>query len=798
MLSRRISFIATLLVLLMAATAFGQSREQLKQQAEQALQTMTPDQIDAKLKELGISRSEAESRAKDLGIDIGSYLARKSAAATAAPAAAILPPDTTQPAPPPVVHVKKDLTGPNGLKYFGYDVFLTVPPAFEPTAVGPVDPEYLLGPGDVLRLSVWGQVEFQYDLPIDNEGKVFIPTIGQVVLTGMTLDHANAQLRKILSRSYAGLVTQPPKVWLDVTLANLRPKRIFLMGEVEKPGGYTVNSYSTVFSALYSVGGPTVRGSLRDVRVIRNGKQITSVDLYDYLTGASTTNDIRVQSNDIIFVPARGKTVSISGEIRTPAIYELKEREGIEQLVHFAGGVLVTGFAEKVTIDRIVPPSQRKGVEDRIVLQIDLQKELQKGTKGIVLYDGDEMKIPSILDEKRNYVVIDGAVWRPGRFELGKVNTVRELITAAGGLHPKARMISAQLVRLNEDRITRSVIEFDLGALMDGGRDIVLQPQDAVSIFSEEVTEILPRSVTIDGAVRQPGRYELQDSMTVEDLILQAGGFTEGADPRFADLTRMPLKGLKGDSLASLTKVALDTSIYPAWAKVTPLEPGKALLPPRHLLGHGDRVYVRLNPDYKPQHTVHLGGEVRFPGNYTLLTRNERLSELLDRAGGLTSFAYLPAGRMLRKGERVNVDFPKAFTERDKDYDIVLHPADSIYIPGKPNAVRVVGEVYNPGMVAYVPGLSMWDYVNYSGGLTDSAQYVLLMNANGNVEKFGTGWFKRIFQSDPAVKDGATITVTRMPPPPPESPVDIGGTIKDIFAITASAVTIMVLASQVK
>src|SRR5512135_1611325 len=213
----------TLALLVMASAAFGQTREELKQQAQQALQTMTPDQIDAKLKEMGISRTEAEARAKDLGIDVGAYLMKKGVPATAAPVTInVLPPDTAQPAPSPTLHVKKDLTGPNGLKYFGYDVFLTVPSAFEPTAVGPVDPEYLLGPGDVVRFSVWGQVEFQYDLPIDNEGKVFIPTIGQVVLSGMTLDHANAQLKKILSRSYAGLVSQPPKVWLDATLSNLR------------------------------------------------------------------------------------------------------------------------------------------------------------------------------------------------------------------------------------------------------------------------------------------------------------------------------------------------------------------------------------------------------------------------------------------------------------------------------------------------------------------------------------------------------------------------------------------------
>ena len=423
-------FLLLSLMILAPVAGQGQTREAVKQQAETQLKQMTPEQIDARIKEYGMTREQAEAKAQELGIDLNSYLQGVSAGA---PLPETLPADTTirdttqaQTAPE-----KKETPAPKhagALQYFGYDVFATTPAAFEPTAVGPVDPEYIVGPGDVLRVAVWGQVELQNELTVDKEGRIFIPTVGQVMVSGQTMDATYTRLKAQMSKSYSGLVSHPPTVWLDVTLAKLRPKRVFIMGEVSKPGGYTVSSYATVFSTLFSVGGPTVRGTLRDVRVIRDNKTITHVDLYNYLVGADSTNDIRVQNNDIVFVPPRGKTASISRGVLRPAIYELLPGENLSALLEYAGGVRSTAYLERIQVDRIIPFSERKpGALERKVIDLDF-RAIVNAHKDYELDDGDAITVYSILDDRMNVVTLTGAVYRPGIFQLEKTPSIKTLI----------------------------------------------------------------------------------------------------------------------------------------------------------------------------------------------------------------------------------------------------------------------------------------------------------------------------------------------------------------------------------
>ncbi|MEK9139321.1 MAG: polysaccharide biosynthesis/export family protein, partial [Bacteroidota bacterium] len=377
-----------------------------------------------------MTREQAEAKAKELGIDLNSYLQQQGADVPALQPTPT-PEETTQPEQPKEKHdviSKVPPTGRAGLPYFGYDIFATTPSAFEPTAVGPVDPEYIIGPGDVLRVAVWGQVELQNELTVDKEGRIFIPTVGQIMVTGQTLDATYNKLKAQMAKSYSGLVSRPPTVWMDITIAKLRPKRVFIMGEVSKPGGYTVSSYGSVFSTLYSVGGPTVRGSLRDVRVIRGNKTIARVDLYDYLLGADSTNDIRVQNNDIVFVPPRGKTVAITREVLRPAIYELLQGEHLTKLIKYAGGARSTAYLERVQVDRIIPFRERKqGGPERRVIDVDF-REIINAKKDYDLVDGDVVSVYSIFDERMNIVTLSGAVLRPGQYQLEKVPSLRALL----------------------------------------------------------------------------------------------------------------------------------------------------------------------------------------------------------------------------------------------------------------------------------------------------------------------------------------------------------------------------------
>lgn len=895
------------LILLFPGSGTAQSQAQIEE-AKAKLGTMTPEQIDAKIREAGFTRAQAEAKAREYGIDLETYLNRLPAPALKPATSQISFPDTTQPHPQSVIQIIQNpsaasqdttmphprvdaskLAGPGGLRYFGYDVFINAPTAFEPAA-GPVDPDYLIGPADVLRINVWGQVEQRNDLEVDNEGRIFIPTVGPVLIAGLTLEQAQKTILKEMSQSFKGLVSSPRSVWLDVTIARLRPKRIFIMGEVNSPGGYSVSTYANVFNSLFWVGGPTVKGSLRDVRLVRNNKVIAHVDLYKYLTGAEKINDVRVQSNDIIFVPTRGKTVTIRGEVRRPGIYELLPEENVRRLLDFSGGILPTTYLERAQIQHIIPYQKRvRGEFERMVSDINFRDILNE-SKDYVLADGDAITLFPIDEEKENYVTIDGAISRPGTYQLEKVHTLRDLVMQADSLLPEAyikraditrtypdstlevihvdlgqamaklapdnlalqsldavkiysiwditdhRRVSisghvrnpgsfpyadsltlydivfkaggltdsiyraetflqrADLIRLNPDGLTKKTFHFNLGDLLDKvpGVNRLLQPDDEVVIYGINVARVRNDTVEVRGKVRKPGRFNLTSNMTLDDAILLAGGYTEDAWKLQAEVARVVPKGMGEDSLVYIR--------FPNLPDLSDTTSDRLLLTDQSRAGdfplqRYDIVFVRPNPEFKLQEIVTIAGDVRFPGEYALKYPNERISDLIVRAGGVKKSAYIAGARMSRGGQRVNVDFERALRRPGGDYDVVMHVGDDVFVPQKPNSVTVSGEVNNPGILSFIDGDDMWDYIDRAGGVTDSANYALVHFPSGNVEKHGLGWFR----GDPTIEDGSSIVLTKEPPPPPATPgVDVGATIKDIFAIAMSAATIIYLAHQFK
>ena len=747
-------------------------------------------------------------------------------------------------------------------------------------------PVILIGPGDNLRLSMWGAAELQYQLTVDAQGNIFIPTAGQFFVSGITYESLQNKLTAYLSKFYEGLASEPPTIFLDISLSKLKPIKIFVTGEIGQPGGYNISSFATVFNALYSVGGPLTSGSLREIRVIRNNKVLTSVDIYDYILKGQLIGDVRLQNNDMIFIPPRKKSVSITGEIFRPAIYELKEGENLQKMIEFAGGLNATAYTGRVQINRIIPFDKRQNTQiDREYIDADISSVINKSAD-IPLYDKDIITVFPILNKLENFVTIEGSVYRPGTYESSTVKNLKDLLKKAGGelpetyygkvdvirtrpdesnefisvdlakalqgdsennisLQPRDKVkiysiyelvdrknvsisgyvkqnvtlpyadsltlfdmvfragglqdpffrgraftLRGDLIRVNPDGVTTRIIPFDLEKLLrDQSFNMQLQPGDKIYIYSASVEKVLDKYVTIEGEVNSPGKFPLNSNMTVMDLILQAGGFNEMSLRNQVYVSRIRPGGYPGDKISETYTVEL-----PLFFTKTSGEIGDTTKTD-FFLQHKDVVVVRKNPNYTPQRVVRIMGEVNYPGTYVLERKSENLFELFRKAGGPTSEAFLFGSTFTRDGKRLIIDMEQLVDNEDEDQDVILNNNDEIFIPRAPNTVLVQGEVNNPGLYKYIPGDNVKDYIDKAGGETDSSNYILYSKANGEMNKVGFGWFS----GNPTAFDGSVITVTKEPPPPPDnSTIDIGGTIKDIFAITVSAVTIIVLALQIK
>ena len=778
-----------------------------------------------------------------------------------------------------------------GLEYFGYSLFEKIPAAFEPAAVGPVDPGYLIGPGDVLRLYLWGAVELQYELNVDNQGTVFIPTAGQMFVSGVPYSELKTKMTIYLSKFYEGLAANPPTVFLDISLAKLKPIKIFVMGEVSKPGGYTISSFASVFNALYSVGGPLTSGSLREIRVIRNNKVISKVDLYDYLLKGQLIGDVRLQNNDMVFIPSRGKTVSVLGEVLRPAIYELRVDENLKKLFEFSGGLKATAYTGRVQVSRIKPFEQRKKFElEKQLVDVDLTNLLQNPSADFILSDGDLVAVDTISAKLINYVTIEGAVLRPGAYDVSKVRRLSDLIYEAEGvlpeayfskadiirtrpdetyqfisvdlakaldgdplnnieLHPrdsvkiysiyelvekrtvsisgyvknpvslpfadsltlydmvfragglqdpvfrgKAFTLRGDIVRINPDGLTTRIIPFNLEKLLrEKSVNIDLEPGDKIYIYKGDVEKVLDKVVRIEGEVRKPGEYPLSSNMTPTDLILQAGGFNERSLRTEVYVNRLKPSGYEGEKISESFVIPMSLSFYKSTSDEIKDIDSANINSNTFILQHKDIIVVRKNPNYQDQRVVTISGEVNKPGTYVLESKNETLFDLIIKAGGSTSEAFLFGTQFNREGKKLVVDVEALFLEEDQSENVYLHDKDKIFIPKKPNTIVVDGEVNNPGLYRFIEGLSVKDYIDNAGGVTDSANYAVYRKANGESNRVNFGFLT----GNPKAYDGSVIIVTKMPPPSePGTAFDLGKTVIDVFALMASVVTVWVLAKQ--
>ncbi len=639
-------------------------------------------------------------------------------------------------------------------RIFGIDVFRRAGNQFAVATSGPVGPEYRLGPGDELILVLTGDVELIHQLAVAREGFIVIPQVGQINVANLTLAQLRQLLFQRLGRVYSGVRQGPGATTrFDLTVTRIRVNQVFVTGDVVRPGAYAVSALGTVINALYQAGGPTDRGSFRQVRVMRGEQPVGVVDLYRYLLGGGAGDSSRLESGDVVFVQPRGPRVTVEGRVLRPGIYELKPGEGLRELIGMTGGLLPEAYTGRANIERVLPPAERvEAGRDRVVFDVDLRAALAPAAAPVPLAADDHVRVFGINQPLRNRVVVRGNVWQPGPLALRPGMRLSDAVHAAGGPRTDTYLERAHILRLMPDS-TRRLIAVDLSGIVmpgNGGpprpgpaagrpdRDPELNESDEITVFSR--TEFRPgRQVAVYGSVQRPGIYMFRDSMTLRDAVIMAGGLRDEAYLMEAEISRLP-ETSGGDTLATLIRVPLDSGYVtdPTGYLRRPTNPrgGEPVLEPY------DNVFIRRVPGFSLQRNVVISGEVRFPGRYTITRLDERVSDLIRRAGGFTDAAYVRGAQFYRaenRAGRVGIELERVARDPSFRDNLILLAGDSLHVPLYQPVVVVEGAVNSPVAVAYVPNRDGGYYVDRAGGYARRAdrKRTYVVQPNGAVVRRG-------------------------------------------------------------
>ncbi len=618
---------------------------------------------------------------------------------------------------------------------FGVDVFRRATTQFLPTLAGPVPPDYRLGPGDQLVLILTGGVELSYSLPVTRQGFILIPQVGQVFVSNLTLEQLRDVLVSRLGRVYSGVQRGPSaRTRLDISVANVRVSQVYVTGEVHQPGAFEISALGTGLTALYAAGGVTARANMRRIEIRRLDSLAATLDLYDYLLRGDTRGSIRLETGDVVYVPLHGRRVQITGAVLRPAIYELKEGEALSDLMQAAGGFRADAALDRLVIHRILPAAQR----------------------------------------------------RPGPLPRAAVDV--PLAAVAPG--PQA----SRLLPASDGGATARAAD-DLDGVMIPA--LPLENGDSVVVDSiGPLDNVL--YVGISGMVNKPGRYPWQEGMTLRDLVKLARGPSIGAYLKDAELARLPADRSQGQ-LADTLRVAIDsTYLLERDRKGRYVGPSGPAFPgsgaPEVQLQPYDEVLILKQPDFELQRTVQVRGEVRFPGTYALRSKDERLADIIDRAGGVTPHAYLNGIRFYRKeaeAGRVGLDLGQALKNRRHKDNILLTDGDSLYVPPYLPTVRVEGAVNSPGSVTYVTGQGLDYYLDAAGGVTfkGDKNRTFVKQPNGNVRAVHK---RPLFfgRSKPTPEPGATVVV---PERDTASHSDAAAILGSVASVVAALTTIVVI-----
>ena len=656
----------------------------------------------------------------------------------------------------------------NRKKVFGRDIFNNKELSFEPNMNIATPQNYRLGPGDAVIIDIYGASQKTIQSTVSPDGEVTIEGYGPVNVSGLTVAQANARLRNTLGSRYRSSR-------IKLTVGQTKTIMVNVMGEVKAPGTYTLSAFATVFHALYMAGGTNDLGTLRNIKVYRNNRLVTVVDIYDYILNGKLTGNVRLADNDVIVVGPYDCLVTIAGKVKRPMIYEMKKNESVNSLLKYSGGFAGDAYKKSVRVNR-------KTGREYAVYNVE-----EFDFSSFRVDDGDSISVDSILPRYANTVEVKGAVFRPGMYNLGEqVNSVRTLVEHAEGMTEDAFTNRAVMHRMKKDR-TLEVIAVDIAGIMDGKvADIPLKENDVLFIPTRQ-EKIVERTLTIRGEVQYPGVYQYADNETLEDFVLQAGGLTDKASTVNVMVSRrvMDANALRPDSIIAKTYTL---SLKDGF--VIDGTPGFKLMP-------FDEVMIRQSPAYVEQQNVSITGEVMFAGLYTLDHRNARLSELFKKAGGATDQAYLKGARIIRKAneqekqrmeavlkmqreeiqknllqlasssnnasaisqtskdvERTNIekfnvpseypvgiDLPEALANPGSDADIILREGDRLVIPQYNGTVKINGAVMFANTVAYEKGKKPSYYIDQAGGFAADAlkskAYIIYMN--GKVAKLSHG-----------------------------------------------------------
>lgn len=642
----------------------------------------------------------------------------------------------------------------DGIKVFGRDIFYSSNLTFEPSMNIATPTDYRLGPGDQVVIEVWGASEANIVQKVTPDGYISIPDVGPIAVNGLTVQAASNRIRAKLSKIYSGMKTANVDLSTNVkvSLGKIRTIQVNIMGEVARPGTYALSSFSTVFHALYKAGGVSPIGSLRNIKVVRGGRTVATIDVYDYILQGRSHTDIRLQEGDVILASPYEALVMIQGKIKRPMYYEMKSSESIATLINYAGGFSDDAYASSITVER-------SNAKERTICTVD-----EMHYNDFKMKDGDIVSIGAILDRYDNRVEIKGAVYRPGSYAIGQdIRTVRDLIMKADGLLEEAFTNRGVLHRENPDR-KLEIISVNTKGILDGTEpDIALQKNDALfipSIYDLEAKGTLE----INGEVFAPGIFPFAANTKLEDLIIMAGGLTEAASTVRVDVTR---RFTDNKSTKKRKEISETYTFSVKDGFVIEGEQGFILEP-------YDQVFVRRSPGYTTKINVTINGEVEFEGNYALNERNERLSDIIKQAGGLTEFAYLEGARLERQltyeeylqakelmamvvsNNKVDGNDSIVVPEVTRTYpvginlveimknphsaiDPVLHDGDVIIIPQLMTTVSISGSVRKPNSIVYDPKKDLKDYISEAGGYAERARKsgTFILYPNGHIKELG-------------------------------------------------------------
>lgn len=624
-------------------------------------------------------------------------------------------------------------------KVFGRDIFNQKNLSFEPNMNIPTPQNYVLGPGDVVYVDVYGASQKSAECTVSPDGIINIDDFGPVSVGGLTVSQATARLKSTLGARYSS-----SKILL--TVGQTKTISVNVMGEVRVPGSYELSAFATVFHALYYAGGTNDIGTLRNIKVYRKGRLMTTVDIYDYILNGKLTGNIRLADGDVIIVGPYECLVNVAGKVKRPMYYEMRASESVGKLVEYAGGFTGDAYQKNLRLTR------KSGGEYSVYTISEFDRSTFK------LADGDSLTVDSFIPRYRNMVEVKGAVFRPGKYQMdGNIQTVRDLVKAAGGLREEAFTARAVMHRMREDR-TLETMAIDLKNLMDGtAADIALRNEDEIFIATDAEMQD-EKTFSIYGEVQYPGTYRYAVNTTIEDLVLQAGGLKDAASTVKVDVSRRirNSKAEKADKQVARTYTfALKDGFVVDGKDGFTLEPY-------------DEVYVRRSPGYMEQKHVAVEGEIAFSGVYTLASKNQRLSDLVKSAGGLTSSAYARGARLERvmtydqrmkqqsllkllNSDSINVNQLDLGDSRsvginlemalknpgDDKWDVVMEEGDRLIIPEYTNVVSVKGNVRYPNTLSYVKGEGMNYYIDNAGGFGQNAKKnsVFVIHMNGTVSR---------------------------------------------------------------